>query len=118
MLRLKLLDKNITEVQVENIAMWDYPDFCDAYIESALVDGVPATAHTHPHTCTDLSRSSRSDAAMMSSPRCWTLTCAFAGVRVCFRCVCVFATNLKQSITNMHMRQNVETFVLIKKNIN
>lgn len=43
MLTLKLLDKNITEVQVENIAMWDYPDFCDAYIESALVDGVPAT---------------------------------------------------------------------------
>jgi len=43
MLRLKLLDKNITEVQVENVAMWDYPDYCDAYIEFALVDGVPAT---------------------------------------------------------------------------
>lgn len=33
----------ITNVVVEGIDMNDYPKFCDAYIESADIDGVPAT---------------------------------------------------------------------------
>ena len=33
----------ITNVVVEDIDMKDYPDFCDAYIESCDIDGVPAT---------------------------------------------------------------------------
>ena len=43
MLTLNLLKKNITEIEVGGIDMMDYPDFCDAYIESALIDGVEAT---------------------------------------------------------------------------
>tara|TARA_B110000977_G_scaffold195644_1_gene274483 strand:- start:3518 stop:3718 length:201 start_codon:yes stop_codon:yes gene_type:complete len=43
MFTMKMFDKNITEIEVGDIDMMDYPDFCDAYIESALVDGVPAT---------------------------------------------------------------------------
>ena len=33
----------IDNVIVEDICMADYPDFCDAYIESCDIDGVPAT---------------------------------------------------------------------------
>ena len=33
----------ISNVIVEDICMADYPDFCDAYIESCDIDGVPAT---------------------------------------------------------------------------
>lgn len=33
----------VTDVQVTNVDMSDYPDFCDAYIDDALVDGKPAT---------------------------------------------------------------------------
>lgn len=33
----------IDNVVVEDIDMRDYPDFCDAYIESCDIDGVPAT---------------------------------------------------------------------------
>lgn len=42
-MRLKLFQKSITEVEVGGIDMSDYPKFCDAYIESALIDGVEAT---------------------------------------------------------------------------
>jgi hypothetical protein len=43
MVTLNLLKKDITEIYVEGIDMMDYPDFCDAYIESAMIDGVEAT---------------------------------------------------------------------------
>lgn len=33
----------IDNVVVEGIDMGDYPDFCDAYIESCDIAGVPAT---------------------------------------------------------------------------
>lgn len=33
----------ITNVQLDNIDTRDYPDFCDAYIESADYDGQPMT---------------------------------------------------------------------------
>lgn len=33
----------ITDVEVEDIDMKDYPKFCDAYIASCLVNGVEAT---------------------------------------------------------------------------
>lgn len=42
-MRLKLFQNSITEVKVGGIDMSDYPKFCDAYIESALIDGVEAT---------------------------------------------------------------------------
>jgi hypothetical protein len=42
-MRLKLFQNSITEVEVGGIDMSDYPKFCDAYIESALIDGVEAT---------------------------------------------------------------------------
>ena len=42
-MRLKLFQNSITEVEVGGIDMTDYPKFCDAYIESALIDGVKAT---------------------------------------------------------------------------
>jgi hypothetical protein len=32
---------DITNVEFENIDYSDYPDFCDAYIVSADLDGVP-----------------------------------------------------------------------------
>lgn len=35
--------KNITNVEFGGIDMSDYPKFCDAYIESAEIDGRPAT---------------------------------------------------------------------------
>lgn len=35
--------KNVSNVQVAGIDMSDYPKFCDAYIESADINGVPAT---------------------------------------------------------------------------
>ncbi len=43
MLTLKLFNKTITDIEVGGIDMSDYPKFCDAYIESALVNGVEAT---------------------------------------------------------------------------
>ena len=33
----------IDNVQVGGIQGWDAPDFCDAYIESCDIEGVPAT---------------------------------------------------------------------------
>jgi len=33
----------IDNVIVQDIDMKDWPDFCDAYIESCDIDGVPAT---------------------------------------------------------------------------
>jgi len=27
---------NITDIEVEDVHMWDYPDFCDAYIAYAV----------------------------------------------------------------------------------
>ena len=33
----------IDNVQVGGIQGWDAPDFCDAYIESCDIDGIPAT---------------------------------------------------------------------------
>jgi hypothetical protein len=33
----------ITDVVVDGIDYNDYPDFCDAYIASCLIDGVEAT---------------------------------------------------------------------------
>ena len=33
----------VSDVYVEGINMRDYPDFCDAYISEAKVDGRPAT---------------------------------------------------------------------------
>lgn len=33
----------ITNVQIDGIDTRDYPDFCDAYIESADYDGEPMT---------------------------------------------------------------------------
>ena len=33
----------IDNVVVECVDMYDWPDFCDAYIESCDIDGVPAT---------------------------------------------------------------------------
>ena len=33
----------VTDVEVADVDMHDYPKFCDAYIEYALVDGVEAT---------------------------------------------------------------------------
>ena len=34
---------DITNVEFEDIDYGDYPDFCDAYIVSADLDGVPMT---------------------------------------------------------------------------
>lgn len=34
---------DITNVEFENIDYSDYPDFCDAYIVSAKLNGVPMT---------------------------------------------------------------------------
>lgn len=42
-MRLKLFQNSITEIKVGGIDMSDYPKFCDAYIQSALIDGVEAT---------------------------------------------------------------------------
>ena len=33
----------IDNIVIENVDMKDWPDFCDAYIESCDIDGVPAT---------------------------------------------------------------------------
>ena len=33
----------IENVEMDGIDMNDYPDFCDAYIDSCDIDGVPAT---------------------------------------------------------------------------
>ena len=35
--------KKITNISIGGIDMTDYPDFCDAFIESAHYDGVPIT---------------------------------------------------------------------------
>ena len=42
-MRLKLFQNSITEVKVGGIDGSDYPKFCDAYIEFALIDGVEAS---------------------------------------------------------------------------
>lgn len=34
---------NITCYEIENIDWRDYPDFCDAYVAYAEIDGEPAT---------------------------------------------------------------------------
>lgn len=41
--RAPLDTSRVTDVFVEGIDMKDYPDFCDAYISEAKVDGRPAT---------------------------------------------------------------------------
>ena len=33
----------IDNVSIANIQGWDAPDFCDAYIKSCDIDGIPAT---------------------------------------------------------------------------
>lgn len=33
----------ITNIQWGDIHHWDYPDYCDAFIESCLIDGIEAT---------------------------------------------------------------------------
>ena len=33
----------VTDIEFEGIDMADYPKFCDAYIDSAVIDGVEAT---------------------------------------------------------------------------
>ena len=33
----------IDNVSIANSHRWDAPDFCDAYIESCDIDGIPAT---------------------------------------------------------------------------
>lgn len=33
----------ITDIEVADVDMRDYPDFCDAFIEYCLIDGVEAT---------------------------------------------------------------------------
>ena len=35
--------KKVEVVEIEGIDMKDYPDFCDAYIAEALIDGKEAT---------------------------------------------------------------------------
>jgi hypothetical protein len=40
---MELTESLITNVVVAGIDTKDYPDFCDAYIESALYDGEPMT---------------------------------------------------------------------------
>ena len=35
--------KKITNIQFDDIDWNDYPDFCDAYISAAEIDGIPAT---------------------------------------------------------------------------
>lgn len=38
------IDLNLVQdIEVEDIHMWDAPDFCDAYISYATYDGVPMT---------------------------------------------------------------------------
>lgn len=39
-----MINFNQVEVtEIENIEWNDYPDFCNAYVSEALIDGVPAT---------------------------------------------------------------------------
>jgi len=33
----------VTDIEFEGVDMADYPKFCDAYIDSAVIDGVEAT---------------------------------------------------------------------------
>ena len=33
----------VTDIEFEGVDMADYPKFCDAYIESAVINGVEAT---------------------------------------------------------------------------
>lgn len=41
---MNILDlTKVTDIEFEGIDMADYPKFCDAYIESAVIDGVEAT---------------------------------------------------------------------------
>jgi hypothetical protein len=36
------LDK-LHNIELDGVFFWDYPDFCDAYIGYAEIDGVPLT---------------------------------------------------------------------------
>lgn len=40
---MKLDYTKISNIEVEDIDMQDYPDFCDAFISNADYDGVPMT---------------------------------------------------------------------------
>jgi len=40
---MKLDYTKISNIEVEDIDMRDYPDFCDAFISNADYDGVPMT---------------------------------------------------------------------------
>tara|TARA_R110000851_G_scaffold46355_3_gene112810 strand:+ start:2910 stop:3107 length:198 start_codon:yes stop_codon:yes gene_type:complete len=35
--------KHLEDIQLGGVAMYDYPDFCDAYVESASFNGVELT---------------------------------------------------------------------------
>jgi len=34
---------NITNVKFDDVFHWDYPEYCDAFIASAEINGVPLT---------------------------------------------------------------------------
>ena len=41
---MKINIKNVTNIELGGVDMTDYPDFCDAYVESAeKLDGTPLT---------------------------------------------------------------------------
>ena len=41
---MKINIKNVTNIVLDGVDMTDYPDFCDAYVESAeKLDGTPLT---------------------------------------------------------------------------
>ena len=41
---MKINIKNVTNIELGGVDMKDYPDFCDAYVESAeKLDGTPLT---------------------------------------------------------------------------
>lgn len=42
---VKNMLNKLENIEVENINTWDYPDFCDAYISYAEVDGRLLTEH-------------------------------------------------------------------------
>jgi len=35
--------QQLRDIQLANVLMYDYPDFCDAYVESATFNGVELT---------------------------------------------------------------------------
>ena len=40
---MKLDYSKIDNIEMDNVHTWDYPDFCDAFIESANYDGKEMT---------------------------------------------------------------------------